>query len=76
MAKDVFERRARLVMLAYAVLGGMDPPPENLSDKEIFLTIASEALRQAASATGPPKLPPPDKPRLPAFLRYRLPVDD
>ena len=65
---DYFERRARLVNLAYSVLGGMDPPPENLSDREVLLALASEALKLAATTTGPRKLEPPSREVLPTSL--------
>jgi hypothetical protein len=28
---SIFERRSRLVLLVYAVIGGMDPPPDKFS---------------------------------------------
>lgn len=70
------ERRSRLVMLAYLVIGSMDLPPPGLSDKEVLMTMASTALKKAAEAVGPPKLPPPQKPRLPVFLRFHSKQED
>jgi hypothetical protein len=52
MSKDDFERRARLVVLAYSVLGGMKAPPANLSDKEVLMAIAREARKKATEAMG------------------------
>lgn len=72
---DNFERRSRLVILAYRVINGMAPPPEGLSDRDVLLAIASEALKRAAEDIGPPKLEPPRE-GLPAFIRYRHAPDD
>jgi hypothetical protein len=44
--QDGLERRTRLVRLAYRVIGGMDLPPPDLSDKDILLAVASEALKK------------------------------
>jgi hypothetical protein len=68
---DDFERRSRLVNLAYEVIGDMPLPPITLSDKEVLLALASAALRKAAEAVTdtPPMLPPPE--RVPDFMMYR-----
>ena len=46
--KDYLERKARLVMLAYRVLYKTDLPPDDISDKDVLLAIASEAVKMAA----------------------------
>jgi hypothetical protein len=53
--QDDLERRSRLVRLAYRVLGGMDLPPPELSDKDILVAMAREALKKASEITEPPK---------------------
>jgi hypothetical protein len=47
---DEFERRSRLVVLAYSVLDAMDPPTPETSDQEILSAIADVALQKAADA--------------------------
>jgi hypothetical protein len=70
---DDLERRSRLVTLAYAIIGDMPPPPDGLSDKEVFLALASAALKKAAEAVmdTPPMLPPPEREGVPDFMMYR-----
>jgi hypothetical protein len=45
---DEFERRSRLVVLAYSVLGAMDLPTPETSDREILSAMADVALQKAA----------------------------
>jgi hypothetical protein len=45
---DEFERRSRLVVLAYSVLGAMDLPTPETSDREILSAMADLALQKAA----------------------------
>ena len=63
MDKDYLERKARLVMLAYRVLYKMDLPPDDISDKDVLLAVASEAVKMAAETVvdTPPLLPAPDQ---------------